>query len=1272
MEKPKIVLQLEVTLKIELYITDYGDKPFLKLNRSVSIDEDKNIIALNLSDLRISDLSFLADLKDLQSLYLDSNIIEDLSFIKNLINLKNLSLNENSISDVDSLSGLINLEILNLSENNILNITALSKLKKIKHLNISSNNITDISIIKAFKNLKALYADDNSISDLVCISSLLSLKRINFSKNKITDISSLKKLKYLQEFIFSNNRIFDLSPILSLIKNKDFTRSYNFFENPLVYPPTEVYLRGDQPIIKWFEIICEKANSRIAQCLEKNEISLNLGNCGITDLTLIPELFKCIQLEELILSNEWAEYSDNDWTKVISREYDLENNLYEIPNQISKLKKIKRLIVGGDWKNNKRKNSWRIRDVKNLGTLTNLEYLNISNNKIYSVTILKKLYKLKHIHINNNEISSISFSGHFETLESLNASNNNLSSISFLKDLKSIKMLDIHSNKIENINDLESILSSLKKLVIDNNPFVVEQNWKLSKYENHLSTIENYFSKKNATETISYKLPVKVLLLGNHGAGKSTLLDYLMASNKRTRKIKEQSDSTHIVRIEKYPRTKTKRLPDIIYFDFGGQDYYHGIYNAFLTNDAINILLWNLKTNENKIRIDKGNNVLTRDFTKNYWLHQLKHQYADKENVPSNQEILKNEVVLVAQTHADEDVRVTENTNIKGINIKNEFHISLDQGSVDAKKIHKINLNFLESYLNYEIEEKKSQSNYNVIQPQWYGDFLNFIFNFSSEKCTNLKDLLKNYKRKPERSETDADIFNFLIEDLDQLHRQGLILYYKNFNELNDVVWLNPSLLTTFIHSKILTKEDLINNGGEVCEKKFYSIANEDSKIIKLLQLQKVVFHDKEHKKYIIPSFLPLANDIKVKNNYDILTFGLDEPAFTLKFKNFIPFGIVNQLICHFGNNHDSKFFWRDQLIFTLDNSVKVLIKLDFNNLEIFVFLSNKNLVNKDLQIIERYIFNCLIAIYHDVPLLAFRDYQNDQLTITINTEIDDVLLKKKPIVRNSLTVNFIDIINKLPDDLYISLDNEYFVKGTMLNSVKNDFRISSMATIAEPVQKSPETGENYIIRTLSKVHSKELPIYQFQNFTNQNLKKMKKIFISYSKDDLSLVHEFEDHLSSLKRDGIISTWYCTELIAGGEWDKDITKHFEEADIVCFMVSSNLMRTDYIHKYEIAKAFEKKENDESFKIVPIILDFCSWSTMKNNLSKFSALPYTAKPVCDFDNKNMAWYVIVECIRIMITSDEQPTGDDWFEQKELPKNIKNIYERIVNKSVDKNN
>ena len=70
MEKPNVVLKLQAYLNTELYLTDYRNGEFLKINRSVSIDNNNNIIALNLSDLQILDLKPLTNLKYLQSLLL--------------------------------------------------------------------------------------------------------------------------------------------------------------------------------------------------------------------------------------------------------------------------------------------------------------------------------------------------------------------------------------------------------------------------------------------------------------------------------------------------------------------------------------------------------------------------------------------------------------------------------------------------------------------------------------------------------------------------------------------------------------------------------------------------------------------------------------------------------------------------------------------------------------------------------------------------------------------------------------------------------------------------------------------------------------------------------------------------------------------------------------------------------------------------------------------------------------------------------------------------
>jgi internalin A len=140
--------------------------------------------------------------------------------------------------------------------------------------------------------------------------------------------------------------------------------------------------------------------------------------------------------------------------------------------------------------------------------------------------------------------------------------------------------------------------------------------------------------------------------------------------------------------------------------------------------------------------------------------------------------------------------------------------------------------------------------------------------------------------------------------------------------------------------------------------------------------------------------------------------------------------------------------------------------------------------------------------------------------------------------------------------------------------------------------------------------------------------------------------------------------------LAGGEWHTDIQDHFKQWDIICFMVSPNLMKTKYIHEYEIKKAFERKSHDANFKIVPIIIDFCQWTTEKNNLGKFTALPYTAKPVASFHNQNEAWYIVQACLRLMIEKNLDPTSDDFYEWQPLPKDIIEIYQRIKGK-VDAN-
>jgi hypothetical protein len=69
-------------------------------------------------------------------------------------------------------------------------------------------------------------------------------------------------------------------------------------------------------------------------------------------------------------------------------------------------------------------------------------------------------------------------------------------------------------------------------------------------------------------------------------------------------------------------------------------------------------------------------------------------------------------------------------------------------------------------------------------------------------------------------------------------------------------------------------------------------------------------------------------------------------------------------------------------------------------------------------------------------------------------------------------------------------------------------------------------------------------------------------------------------------------------------------------------------------------------------IIPIILEPYHWTSKDKvyNLGQFSALPYTAKPVVDFRDRNNAWYIIGECIRIAIENKiatEELIGKEYF-------------------------
>ncbi|MDD4312524.1 MAG: hypothetical protein PHW41_08590 [Eubacteriales bacterium] len=115
------------------------------------------------------DTDGLAYCTDLVYLDLSGNKITDLTFVKGLTKLRLLCVGNNKIADISALAALSELEYLELYTNPIADQTPLAGLTKLTHLNVARTGMTDITIISGMKQLKLLYIlSNNKISrDLV-------------------------------------------------------------------------------------------------------------------------------------------------------------------------------------------------------------------------------------------------------------------------------------------------------------------------------------------------------------------------------------------------------------------------------------------------------------------------------------------------------------------------------------------------------------------------------------------------------------------------------------------------------------------------------------------------------------------------------------------------------------------------------------------------------------------------------------------------------------------------------------------------------------------------------------------------------------------------------------------------------------------------------------------------------------------------------------------------------------------------------------------------
>ena len=140
------------------------------------------------------------------------------------------------------------------------------------------------------------------------------------------------------------------------------------------------------------------------------------------------------------------------------------------------------------------------------------------------------------------------------------------------------------------------------------------------------------------------------------------------------------------------------------------------------------------------------------------------------------------------------------------------------------------------------------------------------------------------------------------------------------------------------------------------------------------------------------------------------------------------------------------------------------------------------------------------------------------------------------------------------------------------------------------------------------------------------------ELFYSYSHEDEELRQQLENHLSILRRQGVITDWHYRQIGAGREWEGEIDAHLNAARIILLLISSDFIASDYCYDIEMQRAMERHEAGEA-RVIPVILRPVDWEEAP--FGQLQALPTGVRPVTRWEDQDEAFTDIARGIREVV-------------------------------------
>lgn len=137
-------------------------------------------------------------------------------------------------------------------------------------------------------------------------------------------------------------------------------------------------------------------------------------------------------------------------------------------------------------------------------------------------------------------------------------------------------------------------------------------------------------------------------------------------------------------------------------------------------------------------------------------------------------------------------------------------------------------------------------------------------------------------------------------------------------------------------------------------------------------------------------------------------------------------------------------------------------------------------------------------------------------------------------------------------------------------------------------------------------------------------------VFCGYAHEDKALFEQLKTALAVLIRQGMISVWHDGDLLAGAQWEREIERELNTADIILLLISPAFIASDYCWSKEMQWAITRHMTGEA-RVIPILLKQTSgWETTP--LGALQALPTHAKPITDWKSRAKALADVVYGLR----------------------------------------